>query len=129
MNWLLSCYKKDKIQGTPCAKGRWNLFLRVELIACISVAVFHQTKPQKALLVYLGGDELCSPDECWHWIQSTKMCLDLQDRDYLAFARDTCCLPSCHIQNRQEWMFLLVYAVGFSISIARYLSPHCLRGT
>ncbi|KAK2520989.1 Col22a1 [Columba guinea] len=44
------------------------------------------TKPQKTPLVYLGGDELCSPDECWHWIHSTKMCLDLQDRDYLAFA-------------------------------------------
>lgn len=84
--WLLSCYNKDKIQGASCAKGRWNLFLPVDLIASISVAVFHQTKPQKTPLVYLGGDELCSPDECWHWIHSTKMCLDLQDRDYLAFA-------------------------------------------
>ena len=83
---LLTWYNKCKIQGASCAKGRWNLLLPVETITYISIGVFHQTKPQQMVLVYLGEDELCSPDVHWHWIHSSKMCLGLQDTDYLAFA-------------------------------------------
>lgn len=48
---------------------------------------------------------------------------------HLPVFRGTCCLPSYCIQTHQEWAVLLVYAIGFSISIVLYLSPHCLRAT
>lgn len=58
------------------------------------------------------------------------MRLGLQDRNFcLPVLRGTRCLSSYFIQNHQEGLFLLVYAIGFSISIVLYPSSHCLWAT
>lgn len=72
------------------------------------------------VLVYLGGDELCSPDE--HGIgftaQKCAWAFRTEIVQHLPILRGTCCLPGYCIQNHQERAFLFVYAIGFSIILS-----------